>query len=43
MQKIYLQISIEKELLAQKREKVALKGKKNKLSIQSCANNLNYF
>ena len=28
MQKIYLQISIEKELLNLKREKVVLKGKK---------------
>jgi len=43
MQKIYLQISTERELLNLKREGVALKGKKNKLSIQSCANNLNYF
>ena len=31
LQKIYLQVSIEKELLSLKRERVALEGKKNKL------------
>jgi len=40
-QKIYLQVSIEKELLNQKKEKGVLKGKKNNLICQSSTNNLN--
>jgi len=43
LQKIYLQINIEKELLNLKKEKAVLKGKKDKLFIQSSPNYLNNF